>query len=187
MPVPAVARLSAVIPLFNTTNKRGHQHADCDAQPKAHTENAAHGHQQESHAATAYHVEVSILHTSKLGMADTTTSDFLKSQNRKSLKAVTNKDLQNQHFFHLCRKMLTINDIANRYRLHLSRFPKINTRRDYEKRLSMLLAWCSMERIGSFSSLISYHLCSGVVKRDRVTGQCRIFLALRVTSIVWIG
>ena len=42
---------------------------------------------------------------------------------------------------------ITINEIAGRYLQHLARFPKINTRKDYEKRLSMLLAWCSMERI----------------------------------------
>lgn len=38
-------------------------------------------------------------------------------------------------------------EVAERYRLHLSRLPKANTRLDYGKRLSMLLTWCSMERI----------------------------------------
>lgn len=48
---------------------------------------------------------------------------------------------------------ITINEIAGRYLQHLARFPKINTRKDYEKRLSMLLAWCSMERIDGLEEI----------------------------------
>lgn len=48
---------------------------------------------------------------------------------------------------------ITINEIAGRYLQHLARFPKFNTRKDYEKRLSMLLAWCSMECIDGLEEI----------------------------------
>lgn len=44
--------------------------------------------------------------------------------------------------------MPTINDIAEKYRQHLSRFGKLSTRKDYAMRLNVFLTWCSMEHYG---------------------------------------
>lgn len=49
--------------------------------------------------------------------------------------------------------MTTLNEIATRYRLNLSRLPKYNTRKDYGQRFNVFLSWCSKERYTDVSEI----------------------------------
>ena len=52
--------------------------------------------------------------------------------------------------------MPNINEIADSYRLHISRLYKLSTSRDYAKRLNVLMQWCSMIGITSVEE-IDFH------------------------------
>ena len=79
--------------------------------------------------------------------------------------------------------MTELTNIADRYRLHLSRLPKFNTRKDYTMRFNVFLSWCSMNRyttIGEvdFSAFLEYiFLDRGVSPRTRNNYRtwCRSF------------
>lgn len=48
---------------------------------------------------------------------------------------------------------MTLNNVFDRYRLHLSRMLKPSTREDYNKRLTMLSKFCSMHNVTSIEDI----------------------------------